>query len=93
VDFVWDPAKAQANLRKHRVSFAEAATVFGDPFAIYEPEPRHHERGIVIGSSAEQHVLFVVHIRILEEDLIRIISARRANRAERRRYESGEASG
>ncbi|MBI4705986.1 MAG: BrnT family toxin [Deltaproteobacteria bacterium] len=92
MDFVWDPAKARANLRKHRVSFAEAAMVFGDPFAIYEPEPRHPERGIVIGASAEQRILFVVHIHILEDELIRIISARRATRAEERRYAAGEAS-
>ena len=85
--FEWDPKKARANLEKHGISFAEAATVFGDPFAIYEPEPRHPERGILIGTSDEQRLLFVVHLEILEEDLIRIISARKATREERRRYE------
>jgi len=85
--FEWDPKKAKANLEKHGVSFAEAATVFGDPFAIFEPEPLHLERGILIGTSEAQRLLFVVHVEIIEADLIRIISARKADRKERRRYE------
>jgi uncharacterized DUF497 family protein len=91
VDFVWDPKKARANLLEHRVSFTEAATVFADPYAVYEPEHRHHDRGVVIGASVESRLLFVVHIEVLEDELIRIISARRATRAEKRRYASGQA--
>ena len=53
-------------------------------------EKRHPERGIIIGTSDAQRLLFVVHIEILEEDLIRIISARKADREERRRYEEDE---
>lgn len=88
MDFIWDPAKARANLKKHGVSFAEAATVFFDPFAVFEPEARHPLRGIAIGASAEARLLFVVHIEIVEDERIRIISARKATRAERRRYEA-----
>ena len=85
--FVWDPAKAAGNEQKHGVSFYEASTAFADPFAVYEADARYAQRGNLIGTSTSQHLLFVVHIEILGEDVIRIISARQANRNERRRYE------
>lgn len=90
MDFVWDPAKARANRKKHRVSFAEAATVFQDPFALYEPDKRHPERGIVIGSSGDVRLLYVVHVELIEDEVIRIVSARKASRVEKRRYETGD---
>ena len=91
MNFDWDPVKARANLRKHGVSFSEAATVFADPYAIWEPEVRHADRGHLIGTSAELRLLFVVHVEVLEDvDTIRIISARKATRAERERYEDEE---
>ena len=85
--FVWDPAKAESNERKHGVSFVEAATAFSDPYAIYESDRRHTERGVLIGTSMAQRLLFVVHVEILDEDTMRIVSARKVDRKERQRYE------
>lgn len=91
MDFEWDPAKARANLRKHGVSFSEAATVFADPYALWEPDRRNPQRGNLLGTSAEQRLLFVVHVEVHDElERIRIISARRATRVERKRYEEEE---
>jgi uncharacterized DUF497 family protein len=93
--FEWDPAKAAINLRKHAISFDIAVRVFADPFALIEQvrieggEQRWQTLGIVEG-----HLLVLVAhtIRDDEEDgqpieVIRIISARAADRKERRRYE------
>jgi uncharacterized DUF497 family protein len=85
--FVWDPAKASSNLRKHAVSFDEATGAFADPYALYEKDPRHAERGLLIGTSRRQRLLFVVHVELLDTGETRIISARKADRKERRRYE------
>ena len=90
VKFEADPDKAKVNLRKHRVSFEEAATVFLDPLAVTYPDPDHsddEEREITIGRSARQKVLFVSHTR--RGDRIRIISAREATRKERKQHEEG----
>jgi hypothetical protein len=90
VTYEWDPAKAAANARKHRVSFEEAASVFLDPEALTFLDPDHsedEERAITIGRSAEQQVLFVAHTE--REDRTRIISARRATQREQRQYEEG----
>jgi len=90
VVYEWDPAKAAANLNKHRVSFEEAASVFLDPAALTFLDPDHsdeEEREITIGRSARRRVLFVAHSE--RDDRIRIISARRATRRERRQYEEG----
>lgn len=84
-DFEWDADKAAANLDKHGISFAEAATVFADPLAIYLDDGSGTERTVVIGASIRERVLFVVHIERGERD--RIISARRANPSEREVYE------
>lgn len=86
--FTWNPDKARANMRKHGVSFAEAATSFGDPLALLLQDRLHPERAILIGQSESARLLFTVHVEI-HEDLIRIISARRATRRERKRYEEG----
>lgn len=88
MEFTWDPAKATTNARKHGVSFTEAVTVFADPLALIVEDQRHAERSILIGQSTRQRVLFTVYIEIAE-DKVRIISARRATRRERRTYEEG----
>jgi uncharacterized DUF497 family protein len=88
VRFSWDNKKAASNLKKHGVSFEEAATVFGDPLALVVDDAVHPEREILIGQSEEQRVLLTVYVE-LDQDTIRIISARRATAHERRRYEEG----
>ena len=87
--FAWDEAKADANARKHGVTFDEAATVFLDPLALLVEDPGHPENARIIGESVSQGILLVVFIE-QEEDALRLISARRATRHERRRYEEGE---
>jgi uncharacterized DUF497 family protein len=90
VTYEWDTAKAAANVRKHGVSFEEAASVFLDPAALTFLDPDHsenEERAITIGRSARQRVLFVSHTE--REDRLRVISARRATRQEQEQYEEG----
>jgi hypothetical protein len=89
VQFTWDPNKARANVRKHGVSFEEAITVFADPLALFVEETVHPERTILIGQSSRGRILFTVFLEI-EDDLVRIVSARRATSHERKRYEEGE---
>jgi len=86
-DFEWDSVKAASNLVKHGVSFAEAATVFADPFAVYLDDGSGVGRIVVIGASLRQRVLYVVNVERGERD--RIISARTATAAEREVYETG----
>lgn len=86
--FEWGPIKARENLRKHGVSFEEAATAFGDPFAITIHDPQHSEledRFVLLGESARRRLVVVVHTD--REDMIRIISARLATNHEKRIYE------
>ncbi|MGH2350249.1 MAG: BrnT family toxin, partial [Chloroflexota bacterium] len=86
--FEWDPQKARANLRRHRVSFEEAASVFLDPLANREPDDEHSDdepRWVLTGRSARTRLLVVSHT--VREGRIRIISARRAEPQERRRHE------
>lgn len=88
VNFEWDPVKARQNRRKHRISFHEAATVFGDPLAITYPDPDHpveEQRFITVGMSSAGRVLMVAHAD--RDDSIRVISARKAARRERKHYE------
>jgi len=90
VTYEWDPAKAAANVKKHRVSFEEAASVFLDIAALTFWDPDHsagEDREITIGRSVQQRILFVAHAA--REDRIRIISARRATSRERSQYEEG----
>jgi uncharacterized DUF497 family protein len=64
VEFEWDPIKAKQNLRKHGVSFSEAATVLGDPLAITVSDPQHsndEERFITVGRSDKMRLLIVAH--------------------------------
>jgi len=89
--FEWDPAKARINLRKHDVSFEEAATVFGDPLSLTISDPDHsserEDRFVTMGFSACQRFVVVVHCDM--KDRIRIISARLATGRERSFYEEG----
>ncbi len=85
---MWDRAKAAANLRKHGVDFAEAATAFGDPLSITIPDPDHsvgEERWILIGQSSAGRLLVVAHTQ--RRDEIRLITTRLATRRERETYE------
>ena len=88
VRFTWDPQKAASNLKKHGVSFIEAASVFADPLAAMVEDALDPERAILIGQSEKGRVLLVVFIE-QSEDTIHIISARRATSHERKRYEEG----
>jgi uncharacterized DUF497 family protein len=86
--FEWDPIKARINLRKHGVSFPEAATVFGDPLATYYEDPDHstsERRYLTIGSSIQGRLL---HIAFADHgEHIRIIQARKLTRNETTQYE------
>jgi uncharacterized DUF497 family protein len=84
--FTWDEKKAASNLRKHGVSFAEAATAFDDPSGAYYPDMLHDDRFILIGYSRRQRLLYVVHAEI-HRDLIRLIGARRATSHEKAHYQ------
>jgi uncharacterized protein len=87
--FHWDPPKARANLKKHGVSFEEAATVFGDPLSLTIVDPEHstpaEARLISLGLATSGRLLVVAHTE--SGDDIRLISARLATRRERRDYE------
>jgi len=86
--FEWDPKKAEQNLRKHSVSFDEAATVFYDPVAATFDDPDHsqtEQRYITVGFSSQQRLLVVAHTET--ENTIRIISARLTSPHERKRHE------
>ena len=92
--YEWDAEKAKGNLRKHRISFEDAATVFLDPLALTFPDPDHssgEDREITIGRSSRQQVIFVSHCE--RGDRVRIISARKATRGEHRQYEEGIGEG
>lgn len=86
--FVWDPRKATTNERKHGVDFHEATTVFDDLLSVTIPDPDHsvdEHRFLLLGFSTRGRLLVVAHSERGES--IRIITARRANRRERRLYE------
>lgn len=88
MNFEWDPGKAQSNLRKHGVSFPEAATVFGGDSAVTVPDPDHsddEDRYITIGWSGPGRLLMVAHTD--RDNRIRIISARELTPREQRAYE------
>jgi len=90
MEFAWDDAKARGNLTRHGVSFHEAATIFGDSMAITFSDPDHsvgEERFLTFGVSLEGRLLAVIHTA--RGSSVRIISARRATRRERKIYEEG----
>jgi uncharacterized DUF497 family protein len=87
--FKWDKKKEKQNVTKHNVSFKEASTVFRDELSLTIDDPIHSDdenRLIIIGESIEHRLLVVVHTE--RNDYIRIISARKATKIERRYYES-----
>lgn len=86
VNYLWDPAKARINLRKHGIDFADAATVFSDNYALTIPDDHpEEERFVTVGMDSLGRVLVVVFI--WRGQHIRIISARRAEGHERKQYE------
>jgi uncharacterized DUF497 family protein len=94
VQFEWDAGKAARNLDDHGVSFEEAASVFGDPLAATVADPDHstdERRFITMGLALTQRLLLVVHTD--RENRTRIISARRATRTEKKKYEEGKVAG
>ncbi len=94
IQFEWDEKKAQINLKKHGVSFDEAATIFGDTMSITIDDPIHstsEPRWITIGRSAQGKLLVVAHAE--RGDDIRLISARKATRKERHVYEEESGQG
>lgn len=87
--YEWDPAKAAANLKKHKVSFDEATSVFTDPLALTFDDPDHsldEKRFITIGTSNKNRVLFLAHAD-RGEDHIRIVHSRRATKSETHAYQ------
>jgi uncharacterized protein len=92
IRFEWDPPKAAANLRKHRVSFEEAKSVFYDEFAVQFFDDEHsseEERFLLLGLSSGTRLLIVCHCERDDGDAIRIISARKATQRESAFYQGG----
>ena len=88
IEFEWDPRKADRNLKKHGVSFAEAGTVFGDELAITVSDPDHsgeEDRYLTVGQSNRHRLLIISHTD--RGNKIRIISARELTKAEQKEYE------
>jgi len=86
--YEWDPNKADQNLKNHRVSFDEALTVFDDPLFLVISDPDHsaqENRYVIMGESNQNRLLVVVYTE--RPATIRLISARKASRRERRAYE------
>lgn len=87
--FEWDPQKAASNRRKHGISFEEARSVFADENGLLIDDPDHsdeEDRFILLGVSSAARVLIVCHCYRGDDDIIRIISARRATSSEREQY-------
>jgi len=90
--FGWDPRKAAVNLAKHKASFEEAVTTFGDPLGQITDDPRHsadEDRFVLLGQSDRRRLLVIMFTE--RGEAIRLISARRATPRERRMYEEGES--
>lgn len=88
--FEWDPAKAAANARKHKVTFEAAKSVFYDDFAVQFFDEEHssfEDRFLLLGMSSDARLLLVCHCERDEGDVIRIISARKATQQEARHYQ------
>ncbi len=89
ITFSWDEKKSRINLKKHGVSFEEAKTVFADEYGRLIPDPDHSEdeaRFILLGLSHKVRLLMVCHCYWEEGDVVRIISARKAGKAEIKQY-------
>ena len=90
IRFEWDPPKATANLRKHRVSFEEAKSVFYDEFAVQFFDDEHssdEDRFLLLGLSSGTGLLIVCHCERDDGEVIRIISARKATQRESAFYQ------
>jgi uncharacterized DUF497 family protein len=88
-EFEWDDEKAASNLKKHHISFEEAATIFNDPKVATIHDPDHsedEERYVSIGMSVIVRLLAVIHT--YRKERIRLISARKATKAEKKKYEN-----
>ena len=91
--FGWDPKKAAQNVRKHGVDFQEAVTVFADPLARIHDDPEHstgEHREIIVGHSSKRRLLLVSFTE--RGQMVRLISARKATRGERKGYEEFKRS-
>jgi uncharacterized DUF497 family protein len=89
IQFEWDDSKNVLNKRKHSISFEEASTVFSDDYALLLNDPDHsHEedRFILLGLSSSIKILIVCHCYRSKDEIIRIISARKANKHEKNQY-------
>lgn len=90
IRFTWDKKKAEDNRKKHGITFEEAKTVFYDENARLMHDPEHsemEERFLILGLSNNSRLLLVVHCYKEVEEVIRIISARKATKNERKQYE------
>ena len=90
IRFEWDASKATANLRKHRVSFEEAKSVFYDEFAVQFFDDEHssdEDRFLLLGLSTGTRLLIVCHCERDDGEVIRIISARKATQRESAFYQ------
>ena len=90
--FDWDPVKATANARKHKVTFEAAKTVFYDEFAVQFFDEEHssaQDRFLLLGMSSDSRLLLVCHCERDGGEVIRIISARKATQREAKFYQGG----
>ena len=91
ISFEWDINKAASNQKKHGISFEEAQSVFYDDFAaqFYDDNSESEDRFLMLGMSIESRILIVCHCERDSGNTIRIISARKATRSERKFYRGG----
>lgn len=91
INFEWDHNKNKVNVVKHGVLFEEAVTVFGDEYSLIIPDPEHsdavEDRFVIMWCSSKGQILVVCHCYRESDSLIRIISARKATKKERKQYE------
>lgn len=90
IRIVWDNNKNHVNVRKHRIDFSEAKSIFDDSLQVSVNDPDHsseERRYVTLGTSARNRLLIVAHT--FDDDTIRIITARKPNRRERLNYEEG----
>ncbi len=92
MNFEWDANKEKLNITKHGVTFEQASYVFSDQFALNMYDDEHsnvEDRWVMLGKSLNKNLLLVVHtFRDEKEELVRIISARKATKKERQIYQS-----
>ena len=89
IRFEWDESKNQANIHNHQISFGEAKSVFYDPNALLIHDPDHSEnedRFVMLGMTEKLRLLIVCHCYREDDEVIRLISARKANTAEKMQY-------